>query len=92
MKIVVNITYGGFNVPKAIEEELYKKYGYENDSLRTAPELIEWLENHNNEYKAGFGTHIVVEEIPETATDWLIEEYDGIETIFYVINGKIKRL
>lgn len=92
MKIAVNVSYGGFNVPEELDEKLYNKYGDENDSLRTAPELIEWLESHNNEYKAGFGTHVVVKEIPDTATDWLVEDYDGIETLFYVINGKIKRL
>ena len=32
---------------------------------------------------------LVVVEIPDGATDWDIYEYDGLETIIYVLNGKI---
>jgi hypothetical protein len=32
---------------------------------------------------------LVVVEIPDNATDWNIEEYDGLETVIYVLNGRI---
>ena len=32
---------------------------------------------------------LVVEEIPDTATDYMISEYDGAEEVYYVLDGKI---
>ena len=29
--------------------------------------------------------------LPQTATDWMITEYDGSETLYIVEHGKIKR-
>ena len=38
----------------------------------------------NNCY-GGFG-------LSDEATDWQLQEYDGIESIIYVVNGKINHL
>lgn len=36
-----------------------------------------------------FEGRLEVVEIPEEATDWEIDEYDGQESITYVVDGKI---
>lgn len=81
MKIVVNCAFGGYGykVDKELKSLIDK---HEND--RTNPELIACVENNPN-----CCGDLDVMEIPDNATDWDIHEYDGLETILYVVDGKI---
>ena len=85
MKIVINKAYGGFDFPKE-----YTKLGDEfdfdfdfQDDLRSEPELIQLVENGCS------NSDLAVVEIPDEATDWELDEYDGWETITYVVDGKL---
>lgn len=81
MKLVINGTYGGFGFGVADEfEELVYKY----EDERTASELIAFVEEHPDDCG-----DLEVVEIPDDATDYLINEYDGAETVYYVVDGKI---
>lgn len=82
MKIVINAAFGGFGygVSSKYEDFVLK---YEND--RTNPELVAFVENHPNDCG-----DLEIEAIPDNATDWDIQEYDGNESIIYVVNGKIR--
>jgi hypothetical protein len=82
MKIVVNGAFGGygFGVDKELKTLINK---YETD--RTNPELIACVENNPNHCG-----DLEITEIPDNATDWDINEYDGLETVIYVVNGKIR--
>ena len=82
MKIVVNGAFGGygFGVDKELKTLINK---YEND--RTNPELVACVENNPN--RCG---DLEITEIPDNATDWDINEYDGLETVIYVVDGKIR--
>lgn len=81
MKIVINGTYGGYGYGVADEfEALVEKY----EDNRTAPELVAFVEGHPDDCG-----DLNVVEIPDESTDYLIDEYEGVETVFYVVNGKI---
>ena len=80
MKIVINNDWGGYGVGYGQREYVDIVNKYEKD--RTNPELVALVENNH------IGDLAVV-EIPDGATDWDINEYDGLETVIYVLNGKI---
>lgn len=86
MKIIINSCFGGFGV----NANILKKYDIQmsnKEDLRTNKKLIELIEsgvNCDTSY-----SHLIVEKIPDEATDYYIEEYDGVETVLYVLDGKI---
>ena len=86
MKIVINVRYGGFSLPT----EFCEKYHMDryDDIKRTDERLINFVESYENGVEVPFGK-LVVEEIPDTVTDYMISEYDGAEEIYYVLDGKI---
>ena len=89
MKIVVNRRYGGFS----LSEEAYTFLGLEWDGFgytsveRTDTKLVECVEALGDS-ASGYLSYLVVAEIPDDATDWWIDEYDGVETPYYVKDGK----
>lgn len=96
MEIVINECYGGFSLSKEAYEWLgleWDGYGFKYDSSekRTDPKLIECVKTLK-EKASGRASNLQVVKIPEEATDWKISEYDGCESIIYVVDGKIKYL
>ena len=84
MKIVLNRNWGGFSLPKKFCEMYgYSKYDEIN---RTDSKLIAFVEKNPDEVK-----DLKVIEIPDDNTDYMIDEYDGFESIIYVIDGKLYR-
>ena len=84
MKVVINRTYGGFE----LSEEAWEKLGVEkcdseekfirrND--RTNPELIKVVEELGERANT-YCSHLRVVEIPDDV-EWYIAEYDGLESI-----------
>jgi nitroreductase len=64
-------------------------YAREGDKVREKKrkpidELVAFVESHPDECG-----DLEVVEIPDTATDWEIDEYDGWESVVYVVNGKL---
>ena len=91
MKFVLNECFGGFSLPEEFCE-IYNCDKYD-DIDRTDKRLIDFLENYfsatgESSYK-GTCSYLVIEEIPNTATDWYIDEYDGAESLIYVVDGKL---
>ena len=83
MKYIINANYGGYGV----EQQVIDKLGltYEQAYDRQNPELIAYIEAGNDVNDGD----LVVIEIPDEATDYEIDEYDGYESVIAVINGKI---
>lgn len=85
MKLVLNKCYGGFHIPYAVCQSLgCTKY---NGISRDNPVLVEFVEERG-EYREDFSRLRVV-VIPDEATDWEINDYDGLESITYVMDGKL---
>ena len=83
MKFVLNKCFGGFNLSDWAVEQLGCSEPYRDD-----PEFITLVTNHGKKV-SGEHAALVVVEIPDNATDYDIDEYDGLETITYVVNGKL---
>lgn len=90
MKIVINKCFGDFSVNDNIVKMLNLESRYELEDDRTNAKLIELIESGKN--VDGEFSNLVVVEIPDDATDYMIDEYDGYENVLYVLDGKIKRV
>lgn len=86
MKLVINTCYGGFGINKKWEAENCKENCKED--CRECAKLIHAIEkeeNVNNDF-----SRLAVTDFPNEATDYEILEYDGIESLLYVLDGKIR--
>ena len=81
MKIVINANFGGYGCDVS-EQYVDLVDRYEGD--RTNPELVAFVENHLDDCG-----DLAVMTIPDNATDWDIQDYDGNEDLIYVVDGKI---
>lgn len=79
MDIVVNRTWGSFKIPTEIANK--RGLSVYDDIDRTDKELVNWANTNTS------SLHVF--SIPDEATDWEISDYDGMETIIYVVDGKI---
>lgn len=85
MKVIINRDYGGFSVPSEIASAIGCKEWDDSIEIRTNRIFIEWVEKH--EFNPMNVLSVV--EIPDEATDWKLNEYDGLESIIAVVDGKI---
>lgn len=87
MKIVINRCHGRFS----LSEQAYKALGLENayDEIERNDERLVTLVEKDAQATSGFFARLEVVNIPEEATDWIVNEYDGLENIIYVLNGKL---
>lgn len=85
MKIILNKAFGGYKIPQIIADALSLHPYDDSFKTRTNPKLIEILENVSSEVRGD----MTVVEIPDTYTDYELTEYDGLERITYVVNGKL---
>lgn len=89
MKVIINACFGGFGVSDEWAERL-GDVADDIDELRYNAELIEAIEN--GEDVDGHCSNLKVFEIPADCTDYEINEYDGLESIICVIDGKIHHI
>ena len=87
MKIVINSCFGGLSLSESCAQALGCDT-YPDDNIRTDARLIEMVEA-DAEFASGHCAKLQVVEIPDSATDYYINEYDGAEDIIYVVNGKL---
>ena len=87
MKLVINVSFGGFSVNDSIAKECgFDKYYVPRDNEK----LIELLEQGVD--CNGSSAELKVVDIPEEATDYCIVKHDGAEDVVYVVDGKIEWL
>lgn len=88
MKIVINRCYGGYELNRKFEKKAeQKEVSYDDEVMRTDPELIAEIEN--GEYENASFSKLCVVKIPDNYTDYEIIENDGYESLVYVVNGLI---
>lgn len=91
MKIVINTCYGGFSLPR----DFCDTYGidsiYDDDIERTDPRLVSYVERRGGVVECNCAKLRVV-ELPDTCTDWELNEYDGFEEIIFVADGKLHHI
>ena len=83
MYYVINSAYGGYEVPA----EVCAMLGCDifDEEVRSNFQFVRWVMEHPE-------GDLEVVEIPEYATDWELDEYDGFESVIAVVNGKIVHL
>jgi hypothetical protein len=87
MKIVVNKCFGGFSLSDAAVKALHLNSPYD-DIERTDDKLVHLVET-DADAASGYCAKLRVVELPDNTTDWELDEYDGAESIIYVVKGKI---
>ena len=87
MKLVLNKCFGGPSLSQAAIEMLNKEHAY--DFTPQDAEVIKLIEKRGSDFCSGSYAKLRVVEIPDGATDWEINEYDGIESLTYVLGGKL---
>lgn len=97
MKVVINTMFGTFGLSeealgmlKHRTGESVCSYDYYDKEKRTDKNLVEVVEALGNK-ACSRGADLVVVNIPNKSTDWDLEEYDGMESVIYVVDGKIHR-
>lgn len=87
MKMVVNQCYGEFSV----KDEVLERLGLDEyaEDLRYDPRLIAEIERLGSAAVSDTYSQLAVVELPANTTDYYIDDYDGVENVFYVVDGKI---
>lgn len=84
MKMVISVSFEGFRIPQEVWEMVKSTKCEHPDDIRTDPRLIDWVLHNPDQCDS-----LIVVEVPDGYTDYYIEEYDGWESLLYVLNGKI---
>lgn len=86
MKFVLNKCYGGFDLSEEAQEILGQA---DYEIKRDDPDLLALIEEKGIQFVQGKYAKLKVIEVPESATDFTLDEYDGWERIIYVVDGKL---
>ena len=91
MVFVLNKCFGGFSVSDFAVERLGipDKYSFNNYDPLQVDALASLITEYGSEKCSGRSAKLKVVEIPDTCTDYEINDYDGVETITYVVDGKL---
>lgn len=87
MKFVINACYGGFGINSKWRAKNCEKTC--NEDCHKCAKLIHAIEEKGEIVDGNFSKLTVV-EIPDETTDYEILEYDGCESLLYVLGGKIR--
>ena len=88
MRVIYTPHFGsGFSgVLTHVKEGLY--FGNEGTpkELRTSENLMALIEASNNELPF---RDVEIARIPDNVTEWVVTEHDGLEALYYVVDGKL---
>ena len=88
MYIIINRCYGGFQLSDEFCEK-YNRSHYLNLDERTNIEIIKEICEFGFDNASGGFSKIRVAKISDDVTDYDISDYDGVESVISVVDGKI---
>lgn len=93
MTFILNKCYGGFGISEFALNQLGVDhiFTFDNTDVELVNKLAALINKYGSEACSCSFSKLRVVEIPDCATDYEIDEYDGYETIIYVVDGKIHR-
>lgn len=89
MILVLNKQYGGWSISAQAAEVLGLDTRYPDCTPEVTKAVADLISTHGSEFVSGPFARLEVVEIPDNTTDYEINEYDGYETVIYVIDGKL---
>ena len=89
MVFVLNKCFGGWSLSDWAVEQLGVEDNYPLMSELDVDKLVQLIKDYGSEKVSGCCAKLRVVEVPDTCTDYEIDEYDGIERVIYVVDGKI---
>lgn len=89
MTFVLNKCYGGFSLSAFAVEKLGVENEYAFLDELEMDALASLIREFGSEKCSGHHANLQVVEVPDTCTDYEIDEYDGFEIITYVVDGKL---
>lgn len=94
MKLVINRCFGGFTLSDELMVMLNATdpYAYSFYSERSNENLVRLVETLGTERASGSCAQLEVVTLPDNTTDYRISDYDGVESVLYVVDGKIHSL
>ena len=84
MKLVINMSWGGFSLPAGFCKKYSLEHCYDPSIKRNDVRLVSYVESGADDIG-----DLGVVEVPDDATDYRITEYDGNESVIYVLDGKM---
>ena len=88
MKMILNKCYGGFSLSQACADKLGLDIFPWKKEVRFNPQLIAEVER-DSDWASGNVASLQVVNIPDDATDFHIDTHDGIESVVFVVDGKL---
>ena len=89
MKVVINNRFGVFGLSEYGKSKLPKFNVLDNSIENRSNKRLVKLVSQNPNMMSGWCSSLQVVEVPDDITDYQIIEYDGKESVLYVIDGKI---
>lgn len=89
MTYVLNKCWGGFSLSPFAVEALGVEDAYADLTSEQIGKLVDLINEYGSEKCSGSSAKLVVVTIPDNYTDIEWDDYDGIERITYVVDGKI---
>lgn len=89
MELVINKCYGGFTLSAKALKAL-KMTEDETGELERNDERLVACVKSLKEKASGMYSKLEVVSIPDDFTDYEIDEYDGRESVIYVVDGKLR--
>lgn len=91
MTFVLNKCFGGFSLSQFAADRLGLKsvYDFDGSDLPMVDALASLITEYGSEKCSGRCAKLKVVIIPDNCTDYEINDYDGVESITYVVDGKL---